>query len=329
MTRTLRGGVAIAVPWRRDACPHDAKGVRGVDGRAALHAPAARVRLGRSPPRRASRVAPTSSVAPGIAVPSSLPRSALGFLLVSTALAACSGPNDPIGGGSQPRFDLYVRVLDAGDTVPVFSFGPPTPNAPVRLAPAGGLIVATGQLWPGEVNGRMRRVTDGRVVVNGTELRGTIPSGQNVLAFNGEAGTPRADGVVTFTLPRVDGLAPIMLRMQGVARAEGTTAALSGGELRLRVVPPPSTLEPPFYGMQWNVALRRGDRTTRVEGTTPLPRELVLPVGSLLPGTGAVSATLTHMVSASSSIARPTAGDTDYAYNVSMQTSLRFAPVAP
>ncbi len=251
-------------------------------------------------------------------------------VVLPLAVAACTSPGDPIvGGGSQPRLDLFVRVLDAGDTVPTLAYAPGTVGQPARLAPAGGLIVAGGQLWPGEVNGRMRRVTDGRIVVNGAGLDGRIPPGQRSVTFGGELGAPRADGVVTVTFPRIEGIAPVTLRMPTIARAEGVAVALAGDELRLRVVPPPAPVAAPFYNPQWSVDLTRGDRSTRVMGTTPLARELVLPVGSLVPGTGAVAATLSYLLAATDALGRPTPSDTAYAYHVQVHASLRFAPVAP
>ncbi|MGZ8379820.1 MAG: hypothetical protein ACXW05_11155 [Gemmatirosa sp.] len=259
-----------------------------------------------------------------------LARSFARALAATAAIAACAGPSDPIvdGGGPQPRFDLTVRVLDAGDTVPAFIFAPYVANPPVRLAPAGGLVVATGHLWPGETNGRVRRVTDGRLVVNGAALDATVPPGQRSLVYGGELGTPRADGVVTLALPRIDGIAPVTLRMQGLAR-DGATAVLTGDELRLRVAPPPSPVQAPYHGAQWAVALVRGERATRVEASTPLPREVVLPVGSLVPGTGPITAALSHTTAASATLQRPTPTDTTYLYQVMLTSSLRFAPVAP
>ena len=243
------------------------------------------------------------------------------------ALPACRLGDDPVQGDSQPRLDLSVQVLDVGDTVPPATFA--YPPQPVRLAPAGGLVVARGFLWRGATGGRLRRVTDGRLVINGTGIDGRIPAAQRNVEYAGEVAGRPADGVVTVTLPRIEGIEPVTLRLEGIAHAAGTTAELSGGDLRLRVIPPASRIAPPLMGARWTATVMRGDRTTHVDGASPIAREIVLPVSSILPGSGAVSARLLYNVFGSSSALRPYPSDTTYEYGVTLTSSVRFAPVAP
>jgi hypothetical protein len=248
--------------------------------------------------------------------------------LVAVAASCRIWDDPPLYGGPQPHLQLAVEMLDAGDTVPPSSPYPAGPT-PVRVAPAGGLVAVRGYLWPGSTGGRPRRIVDGRLVVNGTAIDGQVPTYQQQVQYAGELATRPADGVVTLVLPRIEGIAPMTLRMEGLGRGAGSGPVLSGGELRLRVVPPASRIEPPLVAPRWTVVLARGDRTTSVDGATTLPSELVLPVASLLPGAGPVAARLLYYVNAESSTVRSTPSDTTYAYGVSLVSSLRFAPVAP
>lgn len=327
-TLGVRGGASGS--RERGAARGDADRVGAAPLGRRARAPVARYTRSPAPAGATRRAARPSSVVPVLAVPSprraALPRPAL--LLV--ALAACTGREDPVGDSAPPRISLSVQVLDAGDTVPLLGFPYAAPPQPaVRVAPAGGLVVAYGQLSPGRARGRARRVTDGRLLANGAAIDGRILSGAREIQYAGELGTPRADGVLTLELPRLDGQEPVTLRLQGVARAPGEGATIAGDELRLRVVPPPARPEPPRLSSRWTVALTRGGRTTRVEGTTPLAAELVLPVGAILPGSGAVTARLTHAFIVSSTMLRPSPTDTSYQYDLFVDQSLRFAPVVP
>ncbi len=271
------------------------------------------------------------SVAPASAVPSLRPRrvARLAALPLLAVAASCRIWDDPpLYGGAQPRLQLTVEMLDAGDTLSPALAYPPGP-ATVRVAPAGGLVAVRGYLWPGSAGGRPRRIDDGRLLVNGTAIEGRVPDLQPNVEYVGEVATRPADGVVTLTLPRIAGIASTTLRLEGLGRAAGTAPVLSGGELRLRVAAPASRIEPPLLAPRWTVVLARGDRTTSVEGVSALPPELVLPVASILPGTGPVSARLLYYVTAESATLRPAPGDTAYEYGVSLLSSLRFAPVVP
>jgi hypothetical protein len=241
------------------------------------------------------------------------------------ALAACTDPGDPgfWGGGTRPSAQLNLRLLDAGDSA--FVLDPNAPPTAVRVAPAGGLLLIEGSVWPGAVDGDLRRVTDGRVLINGSAFDGRVPRGaRGQMMYGGEsARTP--DGVVTITLPRIEGVAPVTLRIQTVGRPAGAPATLTAEELRLRLVPPVLPTQGTTYNGSWRVALTRGGRTRAVEGSAALGPELVLPVGTLLPGDEPLSAALTHFLGASSDArgAAPTADA--YQYSVSISTSLRWA----
>ncbi|GLC27739.1 hypothetical protein [Roseisolibacter agri] len=252
----------------------------------------------------------------------------LAALPLLTVVASCRIWDDPPDDGPQPRISLTIEMLDAGDTVST-SLAYPAGPTPLRVAPAGGLVAVRGYLSPGSKGGRPRRIEDGRLVVNGTAIEGSVPAYQSALQYVGEIAARPADGVVTIALPRIEGIAPATLRMEGLGRAAGTAPVLSGGNLRLRVVAPTSRIEPPLVAPHWTVVLARDGRTTSVDGVTALPSELVLPVQSILPGAGPVAARLLYYVTAESTVLRPVPTDTTYAYGVTLISSLRFAPVGP
>lgn len=263
-------------------------------------------------------------------MPSSrLPRVArLAALSLLAIVAACRIGGDPPYRDPQPRISLSVEMLDAGDSVTSWLPNQSGP-APARVVPAGGLVNVRGYLWPGTKGGRVRRVDDGQLVINGTAIDGRIPPRQQQIEYVGEIAGRPADGVVTIALPRIEGIAPVTLRLEGLARTAGAPPVLSGGELRLRVVVPSSRIEPPLMAPRWTVVLSRDGRTTSVDGFTVPSPDLVFPVASILPGTGPVSARLLYYLNADSYLLRPTPSESTYTYSVSLVSSLRFAPVAP
>jgi hypothetical protein len=260
---------------------------------------------------------------------------ACALALPALTLAACTDPYGPFDGGpggTRPSAQLTVRLLDAGDSA--FVYDPTTSSGALRVAPAGGMLLVEGSVWPGERDGDLRRVTDGRVQVNGSAFDGRVPRGaRGQMLYRGE-GAPASNGLVTITLPRIEGVAPVTLRIQTVARAAGAPATLTAQELRLRLVPPvnPNPGATSFGG--WRVALTRAGRTHAVQGSTALGAELVIPVGTLLPGDEPLTASLSHFLGAHSDAAGAIPTGDSYQYSVSVNASLRWTglvrtPVAP
>ena len=90
-------------------------------------------------------------------------------LLAAGVVAGCSldpFDDEPPNTGPATRIYLNVTWVDEGDTVPfVFSATNRVPT--VRLAPAPGVLFVSGDLWPGTVDGKSRRITDAMLGVNG------------------------------------------------------------------------------------------------------------------------------------------------------------------
>ncbi|MDF1504809.1 hypothetical protein [Roseisolibacter sp. H3M3-2] len=241
-------------------------------------------------------------------------------------LAACDGTDLPSygPGGTRPSAQLDVRLLAAGDTA--YLLDPFTARTDVRVAPAGGTLAVDAQVWPGEIDGRLRRVGDGRLLVNGAALDGRIPRAvRGQIRYGGEL-APAGDGVVAVVLPTIEDLPAAALRFQAVAQPAGTRPTLTADELRLPLVPPTTPDGVRAFGGYWRLTLSRGGATRVVEGSTPLGAQLVAPVGTLLPGDGPVDAHLSHTRSFGTDAATAPAGDA-YQLGVTVVTTLRWTAI--
>jgi hypothetical protein len=262
-------------------------------------------------------------------VPRLVPR--LAPLLAATA-AGCAGdpfgpaPSDP---GPRTQFSISVSLLDAGDTLPVSAATGGVAGPAVRVAPAPGLLVVSGQLWPGKAAGRPRRVTDGRVGINGIAVAPTTGA-DGYWRYALEVPMPRSSGTVVVTLPQVDGVRPPSptLRLDGVARDPHDESRVDGDALRLRVTPPTPDRATAVSSRTWWLALDRGTARARVQSTGEVPPVVVVPVGGLLPGAGPIAAALQHRVFASSAIGQAPS-DTTYGYDATLYSSLRWPVIAP
>jgi hypothetical protein len=125
-----------------------------------------------------------------------------------TILACGESPMVPANSGPQPRLDLSVWFLDADDTIPVHSLGAGRWSERGRLAAAPGVLVASGTFWPGEIKGRLRRVTRGVVRINGIESLG-VRQADGSLQFVLEMPLARSADSVTVMLPGVEGVQPV------------------------------------------------------------------------------------------------------------------------
>ena len=94
-----------------------------------------------------------------------------------------------------------------------------------------------GTFWPGEVKGRLRRVTIGALRVNGVESLGTRAADRS-LRFVIETPMARSTDTLTIGLPQVDGVrtAFATLRIGLATRAIDRSPSLSDAELRVPIV---------------------------------------------------------------------------------------------
>jgi hypothetical protein len=264
---------------------------------------------------------------PGVVVsPSRLAVPPLALVGVVVAVAACGSPSDPAPPAAQTQVGVAVWLLDAGDSVVIVR---PNGGATTRVAPAPGLLVVQGQLWPGRAGGRLRRVVDPALRVNGTAVGGDRDE-NGALWYHAESPVERSSGAVTITLPQVEGVsapAPV-LRFGGIARDAADAPAVVAGELRLRVVPPAEAAPPGSY-TSWTLEMARGaGQRTRVQSGGALPRDLVVPASAVPPGAGALAAKLTHAVAAWYPASSP-GSDTTYRASVTLTSTLRWPAVQP
>ena len=252
---------------------------------------------------------------------------AIASLIVTLyTLTACGeSPLVPANSGPMPRLDLSVWLLDAGDTIPVHAAAGGQWTASGRIAPSPGLLVISGTFWPGEVKGRLRRITRATVRVNATDALGDRQS-DGALRFALEAPMPRSDDSLAVGLPQVDGAQPSFttLRIRLATHPSDQGAMLSGGELRLPIARASQPTVPSPWVRRWALGLRRdGAGQVRIDGTTPLPAELVVPIASVLPGEGPVDVRLSDDVLLYD---QPVSGrETTYIFSVHVISTLRWA----
>ena len=254
-----------------------------------------------------------------------------GAVAVAVSLAvlhACAeSPVAPAHYGPQPNLDVSVILLDAGDTIPVYWTGSGlSPSG--RFAPAPGLLLVTGTFWPGELGGRLRRVTSNALRIDDFETLGTRTS-DGSLRFVQELQVDRSVDSLSIELPKVAGVQPPYSRLRVAVpfRAAGQTATVSGGELRVTITRPSGSTIPAPISRRWTLGISRGaSQYARLDGTAEPPTELVIPLGTLLPGDGPFDVRLsdeTQLYAPSNP-----SSDSTYAYSVRFISTLRWPALA-